>query len=91
MSQPSMREQMPWVAGLIDELRASFGKEDIDNIIRRGLRADCSQERRFYASESGHVLGLRPIVSGIVVSLRDVVLVQPKRDADQGNSPKRYR
>lgn len=56
MTKGSMREQMPVVAALIDEMRKTFGEANIDKVIRRGMRG----EPVFYASENGHEVGTRP-------------------------------
>lgn len=49
-----MRQAMPTVAGWIDELRAAFGAEAIDESIRAGLRGE---PNRFCAREGAHELG----------------------------------
>lgn len=53
MSKPSMREQMPEVAAFIDKMRDAFGKEHIDQQIRKGMRG----EPVFFARENGHQIG----------------------------------
>lgn len=53
MKKPSMRDEMPAVAALIDSLRAAFGAAQIDAQIRLGMRG----EPTFYASENGHIVG----------------------------------
>lgn len=50
-----MREKMPKVAAWIDDLRAAFGAESIDQAIRQGLR-----DGTFRASENGHTIGGKP-------------------------------
>jgi hypothetical protein len=47
-----MRDKMPVVAAFIDDLRATFGREAIDGVIRRGLR-----DGTFHAREDGHEVG----------------------------------
>lgn len=47
-----MRARMPTVAAFIDELRAAFGKDEVDGWIRAGLR-----NGSFRAEENGHVIG----------------------------------
>lgn len=44
---------MPQVTEWIDDLRAAFGREQIDGVIREGLRG----RRCFWASENGNELG----------------------------------
>ena len=53
MTKPTMRDQMPEVAAFIDQMRQAFGKEEIDQQIRRGMRG----EPTFYARERGQVIG----------------------------------
>lgn len=55
MTKPSMREQMPVTAGWIDSLRAAFGKDMIDQQIRKGMKG----EPVFFASENGHAIGTK--------------------------------
>lgn len=61
------REAMPTVAKCIDELREAFGKAEIDAVIRAGLKPDCPDERRFFASEAGQTVGRRPAGGGVEV------------------------
>ncbi|MCA1860946.1 hypothetical protein LE191_12615 [Janthinobacterium sp. HSC-3S05] len=56
MSKGSMREQMPITAAWVDELRRVFGRDHIDQQIRRGLK----DPGVFYAAEDGHELGYAP-------------------------------
>jgi len=49
----NMRTEMPNVAAFVDELRAVFGVEMVNEQIRRGLKG----EPTFYAKENGHELG----------------------------------
>lgn len=49
------REQMPLVTEFIDSLRKTFGKTEIDNCIRSGLR-----DGSFFAIEDGYVIGSPP-------------------------------
>lgn len=53
MSNGSLREHMPTVASIVDELRAAFGKESIDKVIRAGMKG----QPVFFASENGHTIG----------------------------------
>jgi len=55
MAKGSMREQMPTVAALIDELRAAFGKDSIDGQVRKGMNG----QPMFWASENGHTVGTK--------------------------------
>jgi hypothetical protein len=53
MSKPNLREEMPVVTELIDRFRKTFGRANIDDVIRRGMKG----EPVFYASENGHTIG----------------------------------
>jgi len=64
-----MRALMPSVAAFIDDMRQAFGVKEIDDVIRRGLRADCQPAQRFFAFEAGHTLGQRYVPSGMAVSV----------------------
>lgn len=50
----SLRAAMPETAAFIDSMRDCFGRAEIDDLIRRGLRGeqDC-----FHATEAGHEVG----------------------------------
>lgn len=69
-----MRAKMPRCAAFVDALREAFGVDEINTVIKRGLRPDCADEHRAWFSESGHVLGRQPqdperaiLVAAIVV------------------------
>jgi hypothetical protein len=49
----SKRDAMPTVTAFVDELRAAFGREQIDGVIREGLRG----RKCFWASENGNEIG----------------------------------
>lgn len=53
MTKQNMRAEMPKTAALIDEFRAVFGTEYINNILQRGMRG----EPVFSATENGHTIG----------------------------------
>lgn len=53
------RNAMPWVASVFDDLREAFGREDIDAVIRVGLKPDCPPDLRVFACEGGQVVGQR--------------------------------
>lgn len=54
----SMRRNMPKVAEFVDDLRAHFGREEIDRAIARGLR-EPGWTAHFWASENGHEIGTK--------------------------------
>lgn len=72
-----LRQSMPAVAAWIDDLRAAFGTAEIDGQIRRGIAG----EPVFHAQEGGHSVGTRAIPRGRAVSLADMVIEKPKKDA----------
>lgn len=49
----SLRDQMPGVASVVDELRQAFGVESINAQIKKAIAG----ERTFYACENGHEIG----------------------------------
>jgi hypothetical protein len=69
------RERMPWCAKVIDGLREAFGRLDINEVIRRGLRPDCEPVERVYLRENGEALGkpFEPPASKIVAASQMVI------------------
>lgn len=76
----SKREVMPEVAKFIDELRAVFGKDAIDDVIKLGLKPDCEPRLCFWASEGGHVLG-QQFIPASEVSGKHLVIRNPDEEA----------
>lgn len=76
----SKREVMPEVAKFIDELRELYGKEEIDAVIKQGLKPDCEPRLRFWASEGGHVLG-QQFIPASEVSGEHLVIRIPEEEA----------
>lgn len=54
-SKKASRDTMPQVTAFIDDLRAAYGKEEVDNWIKQGLR-----EGTFWAEENGIIVGSKP-------------------------------
>lgn len=52
MSQ-SLRDEMPGVAAFIDDLRSAFGKDEINDQVRAGLKG----KPTFHATENGYEIG----------------------------------
>lgn len=48
---------MPGCAAFVDDLRAAFGAEEINAVIKRGLRPEARPEHQVRFSEAGQVLG----------------------------------
>lgn len=63
-----MRAKMPHCAAFVDALRDAFGVEEINNVIKRGLRPEAKPEHRVWFSEAGHVLGQPTGNLGVEVS-----------------------
>lgn len=59
---------MPICAAFVDDLRAAFGVEDINGVIRRGLHPDAEPKHRVHFVEAGHELGRPAGVLGVEVS-----------------------
>jgi hypothetical protein len=53
MAKTNLRDQMPQVTALVDRFRTTFGRANIDDVIRRGMKG----EPVFYATENGHTIG----------------------------------
>jgi len=51
----NMRTEMPHVAAFVDEMRAVFGADMVNEQIRQGLKG----QPTFWARENGHELGTR--------------------------------
>lgn len=66
---------MPRCAAFVDALREAFGAEDINDVIKRGLRPEAKPEHRVQFSEAGHVLGRPASLPGVEVSPALVVPV----------------
>lgn len=45
-------------AAFVDDLREAFGADEINSVIKRGLRPDAEPAHRVHFAEAGHVLGL---------------------------------
>lgn len=54
---------MPRCAAFVDAMREAFGVEDINSVIKRGLRLDAEAVNLVWFSEAGHTLG-RPLLDG---------------------------
>lgn len=48
-----MRDKMPRIAAAVDALRQQWGRENVDQLMRRGMRG----EPVFFACENGHTVG----------------------------------
>lgn len=69
---------MPACAAFVDDLREAFGVEEINSVIKRGLRLDARPEHRVQFVETGHALGQPAGALGVEVSpVLPVVLSAP--------------
>lgn len=64
----NVRAKMPRCAAFVDALREAFGVEEINNVIKRGLRPEAKPEHRVHFTEAGHELGRPAGVLGVEVS-----------------------
>lgn len=72
-----LRETMPTVAAIIDDLRDAFGAEDIHQSIRNGMAGVPT----FYARENGQEIGTPLDLAGRrVVRGEDMVVIRPKKE-----------
>lgn len=79
----SMRDSMPTCSAFIDDVREAFGRDAIDGVIRRGLRADCAPSQRFFAAEGSHAVGQRaPVGAGVTAA--SMVIIPPKKSPAGG-------
>ncbi len=69
-----MREQMPCCTAFVDVLREVFGKEEVDNVIRRGLRSSAESKHQVFFSENGVTLGQRALEPVQSVTLAEMVI-----------------
>lgn len=69
---------MPGCAAFVDDLRAAFGAEEINSVIKRGLRPEAKPEHRVHFVEAGHELGQPAGALGVeVMPALPVVLSAP--------------
>lgn len=73
----SLRDSMPGVAAIVDDLRAAFGVEEINGQIRLGMNGGGT----FMASENGKTVGSIAPLLGQVVSGCDMVLARPAAES----------
>lgn len=73
----SLRDSMPGVAAIVDDLRAAFGVAEIHGQIRLGMNGGGT----FLASENGKTVGSIAPLLGHVVSGCDMMLSLAPADA----------
>lgn len=87
MSQKNARAAMPLVTAWIDDLRGAFGRDMIDDLIRK---ATVEGMPTFYASEAGRTVGVPlPAVTGTEISAARMVINQPKKEPDADRNRRR--
>lgn len=65
---------MPRCAAFVDALRDAFGVEEINSVIKRGLRPECEDGHRVWFSEAGHGLGRQAVDAAPAISVADIVV-----------------
>lgn len=76
----NLRAEMPAVTAWIDSLRAEFGAEAINGIIRGGMAGLPG----FYAAENGHEVGTRPTAPLAQISAAQMVIGPLARSTTEG-------
>lgn len=72
----SLRDQMPSVTAFVDDLREAFGRDQIDAVIRSGMRGNPV----FHATENGHEIGTPlPEADGVKLSETVVGRIFPEK------------
>ena len=71
----NLRTAMPLVTAWIDELRAAFGADEINAVIKAGV----SGLPGFHASEAGHQVGTRPVQRGTEIGAAQMVILPPEK------------
>lgn len=71
MKKENLRDKMPKTADFVDRLREVFGKEYINDIIRRGIKG----EPVFYAEENGITIGTPMPEKGTAITWDPVTMV----------------
>ena len=75
----AMRNKMPICAAIVDDLREVFGVDEMNQVIRAGLKGDCKPERRVYFCEAGQSLGRQWLPDPAkVLAVSQMVVVKPK-------------
>lgn len=69
-AEKPLRQRMPLVTAWIDNMRAAFGTDCVDNAIRGGMAGLPA----FWASEDGSEVGSRDVRPVVAVSAREMVL-----------------
>lgn len=75
MNKPAnLRTAMPKVTTWIDDLRAAFGADDINGVIKAGMGGLPG----FHASEAGYSVGTPAVQRGTEISAAQMVILVPK-------------
>ena len=78
------RHAMPLVTAFIDDLRAAFGADEINALIRGATRDGLPT---FYACEGGHSVGVpQPAILGTEISAAQMVIHSPEKEPDAKNN-----
>ena len=77
LTQPlSLRVAMPFTTAVIDYFRSVFGQQEIDAVIKAGIRG----EPVFYAREGGQEIGTRSAPPTVFVRCSEMELIVAKPD-----------
>lgn len=82
-----MRETMPTVAAIIDDLRAAFGADAINPSIKGGMAGVPT----FYARENGHEVGTPLDMSGRTVVGGEEMVINPLSQEDLERANRKHR
>ena len=80
----SLRDTMPTVTAWIDSLRDAFGKAEIDDRIRQGMKG---APGAFYAAENGQTVGTPARPARVEFSVAEIVIEsQTRKDIKNGRN-----
>ncbi len=82
-----LRETMPTVAAIIDDLRAAFGPDAINPSIKGGMAGVPT----FYASEKGHEVGTPLDLSGCTIVGGEEMVIHPLSQEDLERENRKHR
>jgi len=81
------RHAMPLVTAFIDDLRAAFGADEINALIRGATRDGLPT---FYACEGGHSVGVPlPALRGTEISAAQIVILPPEKNEPDAKNNRR--
>jgi hypothetical protein len=81
----TLRDAMPVVFAFIDDMRAAFGPDDINAIVKAGIAGLPG----FWASEGGQEVGTRYVHRGTEISAAQMVILSLEKDKNADRNPPR--